>query len=98
MDLPLAVTLRNFSGSTPPTAAYKAGLSQVPPSGSDIDMNSAATIGIDPLFHEPVELLSTDARVALSYKRARLLMHEYGGCNFLCGHPIIGGQLTDFLR
>ncbi|KAI0702044.1 hypothetical protein C8T65DRAFT_579364 [Cerioporus squamosus] len=40
-------------------------------------MTSAATIGIDPLFHEPVELLSADARVALSYKRARLLMHEY---------------------
>ncbi|TFK91638.1 acyl-CoA dehydrogenase NM domain-like protein [Polyporus arcularius HHB13444] len=34
-------------------------------------------MSIDPLFHEPVELLSTDARVALSYKRARLLMHEY---------------------
>ncbi|RDX54761.1 hypothetical protein OH76DRAFT_1398153 [Lentinus brumalis] len=40
-------------------------------------MTSAATTGVDPLFHEPVELLSTDARVALSYKRARLLMHEY---------------------
>ncbi|KAI0702040.1 acyl-CoA oxidase [Cerioporus squamosus] len=40
-------------------------------------MTSATTIGIDPLFHEPVELLSTDERVALSYKPARLLMHEY---------------------
>ncbi|RPD78882.1 hypothetical protein L226DRAFT_543141 [Lentinus tigrinus ALCF2SS1-7] len=40
-------------------------------------MTAAAGTGIDSLFHEPVELMSTDARVALSYKRARLLMHEY---------------------
>ncbi|RPD57016.1 hypothetical protein L226DRAFT_491028 [Lentinus tigrinus ALCF2SS1-7] len=40
-------------------------------------MTTAATLGIHPLFHDAVEHLSTDARVALSYKRARLLMHEY---------------------
>ena len=39
------------------------------------------TLEIDPLFHEPVEFLTTDERVALSYKRARLLMHEYGQCS-----------------
>ena len=50
------------------------------------NMTTAATLGIDPLFHDPVEFLSTDARVALSYKRARLLMHEHGMKPLLISH------------
>ena len=45
------------------------------------------TLEIDPLFHEPVEFLTTDERVALSYKRARLLMHEYGQCSMTLSTP-----------
>ena len=37
----------------------------------------------DPLFHDAVELVSTDARVALSYKRAKLLMNEHGSSSLL---------------
>ena len=45
------------------------------------------TLEIDPLFHEPVEFLTTDERVALSYKRARLLMHEYGQWSMCLCYP-----------
>ena len=60
-------------------------------------MTTAATIGIDPLFHDAVEFLSTDARVALSYKRARLLLHEYGLCNALHESIATNGHFSSAL-
>ena len=61
-------------------------------------MASATNLEIDPLFHDAVELVSTDARVALSYKRARLLMNEYGSSSFLYDALLPSSCLTVIVK